>query len=86
MPEVFEYGFQPDVVGACEADAGASKGDAGHEYLLAGCTCLAGDLFGVYRFPGPLHVGDRVVFSNAGSYTLVKATPSTAWPCRRSTR
>ena len=70
MPEVFEYGFQPDVAGAipdeCEADAP-------HEYLLAGCTCLAGDLFGSYRFPGPLGVGDKVVFSNAGSYTLVKA-------------
>ena len=65
MPEVFEYGFQPDVVG--------QDGDAPHEYLLAGCTCLAGDLFGAYRFPEPLGAGDKVVFSNAGSYTLVKA-------------
>ena len=65
MPEVFEYGFQPDVVGHDD--------DAPHEYLLAGCTCLAGDLFGAYRFPEPLGVGDKVVFSNAGSYTLVKA-------------
>ena len=65
MPEVFEYGFQPDVVGHDD--------DAPHEYLLAGRTCLAGDLFGAYRFPEPLGVGDKVVFSNAGSYTLVKA-------------
>ena len=65
MPEVFEYGFQPDVVGHDD--------EAPHEYLLAGCTCLAGDLFGTYRFPEPLSVGDKVVFSNAGSYTLVKA-------------
>jgi carboxynorspermidine decarboxylase len=65
MPEVFEYGFQPDVVGHDD--------DAPHEYLLAGCTCLAGDLFGSYRFPEPLSVGDRIVFSNAGAYTLVKA-------------
>ena len=65
MPEVFEYGFQPDVVGHDD--------DAPHEYLLAGCTCLAGDLFGAYGFPGPLNIGDKVVFSNAGSYTLVKA-------------
>ena len=86
IPEVFEYGFQPDVVGA--AASGPSAGpstplrtgsgpavndDAPHEYLLAGCTCLAGDLFGTYRFPEPLIVGDKVVFSNAGSYTLVKA-------------
>ena len=65
MPEVFEYGFQPDVVGHDD--------DAPHEYLLAGCTCLAGDLFGTYCFPERLSVGDKVVFSNAGSYTLVKA-------------
>ena len=70
MPEVFEYGFRPDVVGAASADDGD---DAPHEYLLAGCTCLAGDLFGTYRFPEPLSVGDKVVFDNAGSYTLVKA-------------
>ena len=80
MPEVFEYGFQPSVVGAFEAtdDAdkaeGAEDDEAAHEYLLAGCTCLAGDLFGTYRFTEPLAVGDRVVFSNSGSYTLAKAS------------
>ncbi len=66
MPEVFEYGFRPDVVGHDDV--------AACEYLLAGCTCLAGDLFGSCRFPNPLHVGDRVVFSNSGSYTLTKAS------------
>ncbi len=66
MPEVFEYGFQPEVVGHDD--------DAPHEYQLAGCTCLAGDLFGAYRFPGKLRVGDCVMFSNSGSYTLTKAS------------
>lgn len=70
MPEVFEYGFQSDVVGGIPDEC---EDDAPHEYLLAGCTCLAGDLFGAYRFPEPLNLGDKVVFSNAGSYTLVKA-------------
>ena len=65
MPEVFEYDFQPDVVGH---DDGAP-----YEYILAGCTCLAGDLFGVYRFAHELNVGAMVVFNNAGSYTLTKA-------------
>ena len=78
MPEVFEYGYQPDVVGAVANVPSTGSGSAEdegapHEYLLAGCTCLAGDLFGTYRFDEPLDVGDRVVFSNAGSYTLVKA-------------
>ena len=70
MPEVFEYGFQPNVVGAVSDESGD---DAPHEYTLAGCTCLAGDLFGSYRFTKSLKVGDKVVFSNSGSYTLVKA-------------
>ena len=65
MPEVFEYGFEPDVLGHDEG--------ARHEYLLAGCTCLAGDLFGLYRFDEPLVAGSRVVFYNAGAYTLPKA-------------
>lgn len=77
MPEVFEYGFQPDVVGTVanvpSTGSGSAEDDTKHQYLLAGCTCLAGDLFGTYRFDEPLDVGDRVVFSNAGSYTLVKA-------------
>ena len=80
MPEVFEYGFHPDVAGA-ESIGHASPSGGGPEcgrlpceYLLAGCTCLAGDLFGSYRFPGPLAVGDRVVFRDSGSYTLAKAS------------
>ena len=65
MPEVLEYGFRPDVIGHDD--------DAAHEYLLAGSTCLAGDLFGSYRFERVLGVGDRVFFNNAGSYTMTKA-------------
>ena len=65
MPEVFEYQFQPEVLG--------HRDDAAHGYLLAGRTCLAGDLFGEYQFDEPLHIGSRLVFVDMGSYTLVKA-------------
>lgn len=65
MPEVFEYGYEPDVVG--------HDNDAAYEYILAGCTCLAGDVFGVYGFDRPLKVGERVIFYNVGAYTLSKA-------------
>ena len=65
MPEVLEFDYQPDVVG--QADGGL------HQYILAGCTCLAGDVFGNYRLVKPLEVGSRVVFPNAGAYSLVKA-------------
>ncbi len=64
-PEVFEYQFEPDVVG--HVDEGK------YNYLLAGCSCLAGDLFGEYSFEVPLEVGSRVVFANAGAYSIVKA-------------
>ena len=65
MPEVFEYQFRPDVLGHSELGA--------HEYIIAGMSCLAGDVFSEYRFDKPLDIGSRVVFSNAGAYTIVKA-------------
>ena len=65
MPEVFEYQYRPDVLG--HNDAGA------HQYVLAGMSCLAGDIFGDYRFDAPLDIGSRIIFSNAGAYTIVKA-------------
>ncbi|MCB9703233.1 MAG: carboxynorspermidine decarboxylase [Myxococcales bacterium] len=44
----------------------------GHEHILTGLTCLAGDVFGTYRFQRPLQVGDRVTFLDAGDYSMVK--------------
>jgi len=65
MPEVFEYQFSPDVAGD------ASEGR--YCYILAGATCLAGDVFGEYAFDTPLAVGSRVTFTGVGAYTLVKS-------------
>jgi len=65
MPEVFEYQYRPDVMQETE--------DGAYEYTLAGCTCLAGDLFGEYRFEDPLEIGSHIVFEGMGAYTLVKA-------------
>ena len=67
MPEVFEYQFSPEVAGSSQ--------DASHNYLLVGCTCLAGDVFGRYAFPTPLDIGSRIIFLNMGAYTTVK------WHC-----
>jgi len=64
-PEVFEYQQQPELH---EQDP---KGR--YSAILAGCTCLAGDLFGEYRFIKPLEIGDKVVFKNIGAYSLIKA-------------
>jgi carboxynorspermidine decarboxylase len=64
-PEVFEYQRQPELH---EHDP---KGR--YSAILAGCTCLAGDIFGEYRFNKVLAVGDKVVFKQVGAYSLIKA-------------
>ncbi|MCX7846569.1 MAG: carboxynorspermidine decarboxylase, partial [bacterium] len=43
-------------------------------YRLGGLTCLAGDIIGDYSFPSPLHVGDRLIFTDMAHYSLVKTT------------
>lgn len=64
-PEVFEYQRQPELH---EHDP-----ESLHSVILAGCTCLAGDVFGEYRFNNPLATGDKVVFKQLGAYSLIKA-------------
>jgi carboxynorspermidine decarboxylase len=65
MPEVFEYQFKPDIIGEVE--------NGKYRYLMTGATCLAGDIFGEFTFNEPLQTGSRVIFENAGAYTMVKA-------------
>jgi carboxynorspermidine decarboxylase len=64
-PEVFEYQRRLDLHE--QDDKGA------YSVLLAGCTCLAGDLFGEYRFKKPLAIGDTLLFKKVGAYSLIKA-------------
>jgi carboxynorspermidine decarboxylase len=64
-PEVFEYQRQP------ECHEHDPKGR--YVTILAGSTCLAGDVFGEYQFHKPLAVGDKLVFKNVGAYSLIKA-------------
>lgn len=65
LPEVYEYQYEPDVAEHVDG--------APYECILAGCSCLAGDVFGEYAFEEPLEIGSRVVFENVGAYSLVKA-------------
>lgn len=64
-PEVFEYQLRPTLLE--EAESGP------HGVILAGSSCLAGDLFGEYRFNRVPEIGERLVFCNVGAYTLIKA-------------
>lgn len=65
LPLVFECGYHYDVL---------NQTKSGHSYILCGCTCLAGDVFGEYSFENPLKVGDPITFQYAGSYSYVKSS------------
>lgn len=64
-PEVFEYQKSPELL---EAD---KRGE--YACLLVGSSCLAGDVFGEYFFKKQPKVGDRLVFTHVGAYSLIKA-------------
>ncbi|MES9941437.1 MAG: hypothetical protein ABW104_15080 [Candidatus Thiodiazotropha sp. 6PLUC2] len=66
LPEVFEYQVKPKLRG--------EKSEGAYSVILAGCTCLSGDLFGEYQFDRPLRINDRLIFENVGAYSLIKAS------------
>ena len=43
-----------------------------YSYMVCGKSCLAGDVFGEFRFPEPLEIGDRISIQDAAGYTMVK--------------
>jgi carboxynorspermidine decarboxylase len=63
MPDHLIYATTPQVVsplaGACRT-------------IIAGRTCLAGDVFGEYRLARTPRVGDEIRFGDAAGYTMVK--------------
>jgi carboxynorspermidine decarboxylase len=65
-PEIFEYQLRPEPAWI--------EPEHGESAILAGCSCLAGDVFGEYRFAVLPDIGERIVFANVGAYSLVKAS------------
>jgi carboxynorspermidine decarboxylase len=66
MPDVLEVPYTPPVLGA------AAPGVHPHLYILAGKTCMTGDVIGEYSFPVPLQRGSRVIFGDLMQYSFVK--------------
>jgi carboxynorspermidine decarboxylase len=50
----------------------ASPGPGTSRVMVAGRTCLAGDVFGSYELESALKVGDEVRFADTAGYTMVK--------------
>ena len=72
LPEVFEYGYRPRVAGP------RSGGD--RTTILAGRSCLAGDVIGEYDFRESARAGDRVAVMDSGAYSHSRATPFNGIP------
>jgi carboxynorspermidine decarboxylase len=66
MPDVLEVPYRPFIIGDGETHP--------HPYLLAGNTCLTGDIIGEYRFADPLIVGQFLIFCDMMQYSMVKNT------------
>lgn len=63
LPEVFEYQYSPSI----------ANPPGNYRYLLAGSSCLAGDIFGDYSFKKPLTLNSKVIFNSIGDYSHVKS-------------
>ena len=51
----------------------AKMDEAGdQEWMVCGKSCLAGDIFGEFRFAQPVKPGDRLSMQDAAGYTMVK--------------
>ncbi|RKE93846.1 carboxynorspermidine decarboxylase [Sulfitobacter guttiformis] len=49
-----------------------SPNTGSEEWMICGKSCLAGDIFGEFRFDAALKAGDRLSFQDAAGYTMVK--------------
>lgn len=67
MPDVLDMPYKPDI-----DFPDVSQGEE-HSYILAGLSCLPGDIIGEYSFESPLHPGDKIIFSDMGAYTFARA-------------
>jgi carboxynorspermidine decarboxylase len=68
MPDILEMPYRPAIQG------GFDPGEKGHDYRLAGPSCLAGDVIGDWSFERPLIPGGRLAFLDMAHYTMVKTT------------
>ena len=55
-----------------QLEARVSPDQGPHTYMVCGNSCLAGDIFGEFRFQEPLRPGSRISIQDAAGYTMVK--------------
>tara|TARA_B100000315_G_scaffold36538_1_gene31217 strand:- start:6276 stop:7436 length:1161 start_codon:yes stop_codon:yes gene_type:complete len=72
MPDFLSYYGNAEIKGAMSKGDAGYENEKGYEYAVGGLTCLAGDVFGTYKFKKPLKIGEKVVFLKVGDYSMVK--------------
>ena len=72
--DVLTYDYTPELQGAVTLarDITELEFATGHVYRVCGRSCLAGDVFGNYRFDAEVSVGQELCFSDVGGYSIVK--------------
>lgn len=68
LPNTLSAPYQCDILNA------ATTNKYKYMYQLTGNTCYAGDIWGNYYFPHPLHIGDILFFCDTAQYSYVKSS------------
>jgi carboxynorspermidine decarboxylase len=68
MPDVLLMPYRPHIMKSALPD------EKKYTYIIAGPSCLAGDIIGNYSFDEPLKRGDKLVFTDMALYSIVKNT------------
>ncbi|MFC1754766.1 carboxynorspermidine decarboxylase, partial [Thermoproteota archaeon] len=73
MPDVLEMPYMPEIIGAIAQTLSTEKPNSFlYNYILAGNTCMSGDVIGEYSFESPLTIGRKLIFTDMALYTMVK--------------
>ena len=74
MPDTVIMPYTSEVANARILEKNSKPKQDEHSFLLAGISCLAGDVMGEYAFKKELKVNDKVVFLDQAHYSIVKNT------------
>lgn len=74
IPDSAYRGWTRDIYNAICIEDKNDMNKYDNVYKLAGCSCYAGDTFGIYSFNKKLEVGDKLIFEDTASYTMVKSS------------
>ena len=65
-PCVIESPYELDIVDTIDST------QTGYEYILAGSTCLAGDILGRYKFPTRLSIDRPLIIKDMAAYSMTR--------------